>query len=183
MRLSLFAIVIASAVSAPAYACRMYSPLELDDVKYADAVVIGRIANYHIVRDQEFRRKMLASPFLSAEDKKFYADPTKGLMSDYARFDVIVSQTLSGRVPKRFSVTWDNSTFGEAASLPTGQYLLALRKPGGRIPPLRGPSATILPDRKDGTMTILQSPCSSAFLFEVGSRETQAIRAKLKRAR
>lgn len=176
---ALLTLMLGYLASAPANACRMRSELNLNDVQFADVVVVGKIANYHIIRDEKFRQQMLKSKFLSAADKKFYADPATGLLPDYARFDVIVSRTLRGHGARQITVTWDNSTFGEPNTLPPGPYVIALRKPGGRVPPLRGPSATILPDPRAGTMAVLQAPCSSPFLFELGSREAQMIQAKL----
>lgn len=75
------------------------------DVNYADVVVVGRIANYRIVRDEAFRRRMLASPRLSADMRRIYEDPRQSLMSDYARFDIFVDEVLVGRTPRRLSVT------------------------------------------------------------------------------
>ena len=65
----------------------MYVRPNFEDVSYADVVVIGRISNYRIVRDEAFRRRMLASPGLSADMRRMYEDPRQSLMTDYARFD------------------------------------------------------------------------------------------------
>lgn len=40
----------------------MFVPPKVEDVSYADLVVIGRVENYGIIRDEAFRRRMLASP-------------------------------------------------------------------------------------------------------------------------
>jgi hypothetical protein len=176
---ALFVLAVASA-SAPAHACRTRAPLDLADAKYADVVVIGRIANYRIVRDLEFRRQMLARPDLSAEDRRFYADPSTSLLPDYARFDVLVDDVLIGDAPDRLSVTWDNSTFGEPAEMPAGPFLIALRKPASAAPPLRGPSATIFPNREPGLLTVLQAPCAGPFIFESSSDEARAVRRSLR---
>lgn len=163
-------------MSEPASACRMHFPIVLEDVKYADVVLVGRVSKYRIVRDQKFRDQMLSSPHLSADLKEIYRDPTKFLMPDYARFDVRVGEVLAGNAPKRLSVTWDNSTFGEAKTMPAGPFLMALRRPTSKIPPLRGPSATVLPSRDPKSLTILQAPCSSPFLFDSEGAEARAIR-------
>lgn len=57
-----------------------------------------------------------------------------------------------------------------------GSYLIALRRPASAIPPLRGPSATIMPSPDPNSLTLLQAPCSSAFLYEVGSEQARAVR-------
>jgi hypothetical protein len=171
-----------AAVGVPALACRIPVPLELRDVQYADVVVVGRIANYRIVRDEaarEQRRKLLASsPDMPPELRKILAGQ-QGFLTDYARFDVIVDKVLSGKAPKTLSVTWDNSTFAEPEAMPPGPYVLALRHPGSRAPPPRGPSATFVPNREPGTLTVLQAPCAPAFIFETASGEAATLRKAL----
>jgi len=151
-------------------------PQKLEDVRYADVVVIGRIANYRIVRDEAFRKWILKSPNLSADQRKMYQDPKMSLLPDYARFDIDVEEVLAGRAPARLAATWDNSTFGEPDRMKPGRYLIALRRPSSASPPLRGPSATVMPSPDPKILTLLQAPCSSAFLYEAGSEEARAIR-------
>lgn len=165
--------------SGPAQACRLPAPLVLDDVRFADVVVVGRIRNYRIVRDEEFRRKMLDNPKISADMRRFYEGPDT-LLSDYARFDVDVDRVLAGKAPSSVSVTWDNSTFGEPEKMATGPFLIALRRSDSRTPPLRGPSATILPSREPLVLTVLQAPCSTPFLFESTSEKADAVRLLLR---
>jgi hypothetical protein len=173
------AAVVAAALPGSVHACMMSVPQKLEDVRYADVVVIGRIANYRIIRDEAFRKWMLKSPTLSADERKRYQDPKEGLITDYARFDIDVEEVLAGRAPARLSATWDNSTFSEPERMKPGRYLIALRRPSSASPPLRGPSATIMPNREPNTLTLLQAPCSSAFLYDAGSGEARAIRAIL----
>jgi hypothetical protein len=177
---SVAAFFLAALLSAPAQACRMSAQLVLDDVKFADVVLVGRITNYTIVRDNAQRLRMLSLPNLPPDMRKLYQDPKQSLIWDYARFDVQVDEVLSGKAPRRLSVTWDNSTFGEPSELPSGPFLMALRDPSSRTPPLRGPSATIQPAREPGRLTLLQAPCASPFLFESISDNARAIRQLLK---
>jgi len=165
----------------PALACRAHAPLNLGDVRFADAVVVGRISNYRIIRDEDARRRhevarsrdlSLGSPERSEEQG--------GFLSDYARFDVAVDETLAGGARKTLSVTWDNSTYGEPEAMPPGPYLIALRHPGSRLPPLRGPSVTILPNRQEGLLTVLQAPCARAFVFQAASAEAADVRRILR---
>lgn len=163
---SLFHWVAAAAVTVGAFpdsahACRTFVSPKFEDVSYADVVVIGRVDNYRIIRDEAFRNRMLASPNLSADMRKTYEDPKKSLLPDYARFDIEIEEILVGQAPRRLSVIWDNSTFGEPDYMTSARYLIALRRPGSANPPLRGPSATILPSPEPNTLTILQSPCSA----------------------
>jgi hypothetical protein len=152
------AVVGSAMLAAPAQACMVSAPLQVGDVAYADLVVTGRIANYHIVRGRGPRP-----------------------ISDYARFEVVVDQVLKGKAGKTVSATWDNSTFAEPTRLPPGRYLVALRRSGARTPPLRGPSATVFPDPERGSMVLLQAPCAPAFMFPATSREAAAVAKVLAR--
>jgi len=163
----------------PAHACRTVAPLHLEDVRFADLVVVGRIARYEIVRDMEFRRKMLASPHLTPDMRKLYEGP-EGLISDFARFEVRIDEVLAGSAPAAIIVTWDASTFGEPETMPAGPFLIALRDPKSPMPPLRGPSGYIGPSPDPNLPTVLQAPCSQAFLFESASDEARAVRALLR---
>jgi hypothetical protein len=173
----------AAATSAPAGACRLRAQTVLADVRYADVVVVGRVVNYTIIRDREFRRRMSQTPNLPNELRKAYADPESNLIGDYARFDVRVEQVLAGRPAKRLRVAWSNSTFGLPKSLPDGPVLIALSKPGAISPPLRGPSATFVPSREPGLRAVVQAPCASPLMFAATSPEARAIRRILRTQR
>ncbi|MEA3014077.1 MAG: hypothetical protein QOD42_2622 [Sphingomonadales bacterium] len=157
----------------------MNAPLNVYDIRYADVVVLGRIVDYRIVLDpiaRRDRRNMLAhSPGMRVEERRRLRRQTS-FLSDYARFDVMVDDVLVGRAGAMLIVTWDNSTFDEPRSMPPGPFLIALRDPGSRSPPLRGPSATILPNREPRSLTVLQAACSSPFIFESASNEAAAVR-------
>lgn len=172
---STIAVSIAAAFSSQALACRMYVGTTLEDVSYADQVVIGRIANYRIIRDQAFRDRMIASPHLSDDSEDIYRDPEGSLLPDYARFEIEVEKVLVGDPRRTLSVTWDNSTFGEHKTMAPGPYLIALRNPASASPPLRGPSATIRSAPDPDAFTVLQAPCSSPFIYEARSEQANAI--------
>jgi hypothetical protein len=176
------AVLLGLAAGQPALGCRIYAAIDLKDVRYADLVVVGRVANYRIVRDMEFRRKSLVSPNLPADMRRHY-ESGETLLPDYARFDILVDEVLAGQAPKKVSVTWDNSTFAEPETMAPGPFLIALRRPRSALPPLRGPSATILPNREPNLLTLLQAPCARAFLFESGSSQAGAVRAILQSGR
>jgi hypothetical protein len=171
------ALILSPAV---AQACAMAAPLSTQDIKYADVVVIGHVENYEIVKDMAFRESMLSNPNLPENLRDIYADESHSLLGDYARFEVLVDKVLVGDVPDRFSATWDNSTFGEPETLPSGPFLLGFRRAGSAMPPLRGPSATVLPNPEPQSLSILQAPCAPAFIFSSSSeaaREVEAILA------
>jgi hypothetical protein len=178
-RCSVLTIALACALtSQPAVGCIVAAQLEPADIKYADVVVVGRVSNFTIIRDQEFRRRMLANPNLSPELREFYEGPG-GVISDYARFDVQVDEVLAGKVPNRFSVTWNNSTFGEPEKMAAGPFLIALLEAGSGSPPLRGPSATVIPNKEPGLLTVLQAPCAGPFMFESEGEQARLARAIL----
>jgi hypothetical protein len=165
-------------------ACRMYVQPTLEDIRFADLVVVGRVSDYRIIRDEEFRRRMLATPHLSVDLRRRYEDPRQGLISDYARFDVQVEEVLVGRATSRLlSVTWDNSTFAEPDRMGPGPYLIALRRADSAPPPLRGPSPTIGPSPEPRLMTLLQAPCSDPFIYEIGSEQARSLRRILETRR
>lgn len=146
--------VLGLATSKPALACMADEPIVLSDVSYADVVVVGRISEYQIIGD----------------------DPSDRLIWDYARFVVTIDEVLVGDVSDHISVTWDNSTFEEPEEMPEGPFLIALRRPSSSMPPLRGPSATILANPEPGLLAVLQAPCSSPFIFENTSEDARRIR-------
>lgn len=120
----------------PALACAIPAELDLRDVQYADTVVVGRIENYRIVLDEavrEERRKWLAESKDMPPKLRDILTNQKGFLTDYARFDVIVDEALSGKPQESFSATWDNSTFGEPEKLGPGPFLIALRDPKSRM--------------------------------------------------
>lgn len=141
-------------IGAPALACMAQAPIELADVKYAEVVVVGRIANYEVVGDPE-------------------------RIWSYATFDVLIDEVLVGKVSGELAVTWDNSTYAEASSMPAGPFLIALRDPRSWQLPLRGPSATILPNAEPDILTVLQAPCAVPFMFPSTSDEAREIRGIL----
>jgi hypothetical protein len=174
--------VAAIAVILPgsAYACRVFVQPKFEDVSYADVVVVGRIDHYRIVRDEAFRKQMLGSANLPASMRKMYLDPKQGLLPDYARFEIKVEEVLAGKASGKLSVTWDNSTFAEPDQLAPGRYLIAVRRVTSRIPPLRGSSATIRPSPDPNSLTLLQAPCSSPFMYAAESEEARRVRGILR---
>jgi hypothetical protein len=166
----------------PATACLGQSGLKLDDVKYASVVVIGRIVDYEIVLDQKIRKERKAMLDRSTDKSSAswrMMSEQKNFLSDYARFKVVVDRVLVGKSPKVVSVTWNNSTFGEPEKMKKGSYLIGLHEPGSKRPPLRGPSATILPSPDPKSLTVLQAHCAEAFILDTTSAEAKRIKEML----
>lgn len=158
MAAATFGAMVMALASDPttAHACMMQAPIELADIKYADVVIVGRIANYDTIGDPN-------------------------LITGYAIFDVLVDEILIGDAPPILAVTWDNSTFGEPESIPPGPFLIALRDPRSGTLPLRGPSATIFPNPEPRFLALLQAPCADPFMFPSTSDEALEIRRMLNR--
>jgi hypothetical protein len=175
-RWALSATAFAIAYPASSQACRTYVQPTLSDVRFADVVVVGRVTDYRIVRNEAARRQKLALPGISPEMRRTLANPNQKLLFDYARFKVQVEEVIVGSAPRTLSVTWDNSTFDEPDQLASGPYLIALRRPASSGSPLRGPSGRMLPSPEGQTLTLLQAPCSSAFIYEVASEKGRAVR-------
>jgi hypothetical protein len=176
-------IILATILAAkPANTCLAAGGLNLDDIKYASVVVIGRIVDYKIVLDQKVRKERKEILDRSTDKSSEYwrmMSEQKHFLSDYARFKVVVDKVIVGKSPNVISVTWDNSTFGEPEQMKKGLYLIGLREPGSKSPPLRGPSATILPSPNPKSLTVLQAPCAPAFILESASAEAKAIKKML----
>lgn len=134
----------------------------------ASVVVVGRIVDYEIVRPQDE---------VSKHWRKTYGQ--NDVLSYYARFTVVVDEVLAGKPPSVVSVTWDNSTFGAPKKMKDGAYLIGLLQPGAPRPPLRGPSATVLPPQEPHTLAVLQAPCAPAFILDASSADAKKIRDML----
>jgi hypothetical protein len=173
LRPASLAVTLLALASAPAQACMGMAPAALEDIQRADVVVIGRIAKYTIVLDQEMRARMKAladDPDMPSEQRAFFA-ADRGFLGDYAKFDVLVDEVMIGSAPKTLSVAWDNSTYSEPESMPSGPFLMALRDPRAR---LSSGQVTIRVSPEPNTLTLLQAPCSDAFIFETTSEEARA---------
>lgn len=166
--------------------CAIFVPTTLNDVNAADVVVRGKIVEYRIVLDQAQRRQrkeMLARlPDMPVEMRN-RLEQQKRFLGDYARFTIIVGEVLKGKAAKTLTATWDNSTFAEPQTMGAGDYIVALRNPTSPAPPLRGPSATVVPSPDPNSLTVLQAPCSGAFIFEAPSKQATEIREILAKPR
>lgn len=140
----------------------MYAPLDLDDVQYADVVVVGTIPT---------TASSLIPMYASAINRSSpeTLNLTKQPRSRQASFPI---SPISDR--GRWGLAG-----GEPKSLPSGPFLIALRDPHSRIPPLRAVSATVSPNPELGALTLLQAPCARPFLFSVDSKEAHLLREKL----
>lgn len=134
--------------AAPSHACIDVAAQDINDVRYADLVVVGKIENY---RKGERNRSWSG-----------------------VRFDIAIDDVMKGRPARRTSATWVNSTFKTPDSMADETYIIALRHPSSLMPPLRGASAFIPPSPDIKAWTVLQAPCAEAFILSY-SPEVRAI--------
>jgi hypothetical protein len=174
------ACLISMALSRPAMACRVDKPINLEDIKYADLVVVGRLTGYRIVRDEEFRRKMLANPNLSPAMKNSYQG-SQTLAGDYGELSIKADRNLKGKTPMRLKVSWHNSTFGLPETLKRGVYLFALRRNDTKEPRPVAHELPLFSGPAIGDYTLLQAPCSYPFMFNIDSDEARKARSYLSR--
>lgn len=149
----------------PAAACIVAKSRDMQDIVHADQVVIGRIVNYRIIRNETFRRRLLGYENLSEQDRKFYTSPDTTLMSDFARFDIVPERIIKGPEKESFDVSWYNSTFGIPATLSDGRYLVALSDMKQTSSP-DSESRNHVADNSDAApASVWQAPCASAFII------------------
>lgn len=161
--------VLIAAVPSVADACRRPATLDIDHVRYADVVAIGRITDYRIVLDQQARRErrrlLESSPTFGGDLRETLEKQTE-FLSDYASFEFSVDDVLHGKPGRKLRVKWNNSTFAEPESLRPGPYLIALDVAG---------AGEEMIGRTTQEYRLLQEPCAPPFLFEVGSEHALAI--------
>lgn len=174
-RLAILAMLAMATIGGNAHACLFSPATKLSNVKRADLVVIGEIRNYEIVRNTQDDKQVRATGEKTGLPAA-QPDQDISLVSDYARFEIDVTEVLHGSASGAVMATWDASTFGEPETFPPGRHLIALRRAGSGPAPLRGPNAAAYPDPEPGAWTVLHPPCASQFIFKEGSGDAAAIR-------
>jgi hypothetical protein len=151
------ALVLTVFAASPAQACRDTHEPNLAQVKSADVVVVGRIANY------------------VTSEITFFEPSGRGLgtRGRYARFDIVVDEVLKGEAPKALSAMWINSVFTLPDSKPPGPYVIALQDAKARL------GGSFIPKQTPG-LIVLQEACEPPFLFKSESPSAAEIRALLK---
>lgn len=179
-----FACSILPFTSSAALACQFSSPLRAEQISSADVVVIGKVTNYHIVRDEDSRarRREDCRKAKSFSSKRWAEEGWKALcaqkdfISDYAQFTIIISDVLKGRAPRSITATWDASTFSEPNTFPSDLRLIGLRKPdvaGGRL------ASNPMYKQRSRFYFVMQVPCSGAFIIPANSDFAQEVKSFL----
>jgi hypothetical protein len=155
----------------------------LEDVKFADLVVVGRIKNYHVVWDakvSEEREAVLDGlPEGSTAEMGENLESQTPFVRSYARFDILVDEVLRGTASDTVSATWYSWKFEEPSFLEGEPFLIALIARGSMQAPLYGQITTVMPPPDDVSMIVLQALCNDAFVIPEASAEVQDIRAIL----
>jgi len=167
--LALLLLFVASAQSAKA--CNSGdAEFALEDIKQADLVVVGRIANYRVLPDlrdpvAHMRRYELLQEALKATPEQMESLRRSNYsLSDFASFEIQVEHVLKGEASKTINVRWQNETFREPEAMPPGPYVIALRAPKLSAPPAQN------------HFTIFQASCSRAYIFTSESKEAAQAR-------
>lgn len=128
-----------------ANACIDIAPFVMEDMRQADVVFIGKPVAYERISPDE-----------------------PDTLSDYGLLTVRVEQVLKGSASGDVVLYWWNSSFGVPETFETSdRVLIAAINSSSNGPPLRGPSATVLPTRRPDLLQILQAPCSQPFILPV----------------
>ncbi|MGO4570067.1 hypothetical protein AB4Z52_34810 [Rhizobium sp. 2YAF20] len=162
------------AISDGARACERRSLLDYSDIKYAGAVVVGRVENYRLVSDPEALARYKALLTRSSKLPETFGD-----IRVTPQFDIVVDEVLQGHVEHRLTVEWLGSNFAVPTAIPPGPYVLALRGANSLPPPHWGPAWTVSKPEA-GHFALMQAPCSTAFMFPATSYDADRVRQALK---
>lgn len=140
----------------PSHACIIAVERKIEDVALADAVFVGELVKYEVIKPRE-----------------------NFDLSAYAILTFVVEDRIGGELREsRIEVYWHNSTFGMPASLKLNRYLVALT--AHKQPPLRGPSAVIFASKRPDLPSVLQAPCADPFLLEPTEQNLEQVKNLLK---
>jgi len=182
IRLFLCAVICCGLI-VPAHACFGPLGLDLNDVRHADLVLVGRVQNYRIVRDERERqaiRRLSEDPVHSHLFKRDLEHVQRGdpMSGDYAKFDILVHRQLSGKSPPVLTVTL-NDPFRKFGDIAGRTYVFALLSLSSNSAPGSRDLRLYLVNREPDLPTVIIVPCSATFMFEVASPEGQALIARL----
>lgn len=148
-------LLFAMVYSDTSHACRTNAEFKIEDVALADAVFVGELVKYEVVKPKE------------------HFD-----LSAYAVLTFVVEEPIEGgQSGKRIEVYWHNSTFGMPPSLKLDHYLVAVTT--DKQPPLRGPSAAIFASQRPDLPSVLQAPCATPFLLEPTKQNLEQVKSVL----
>jgi hypothetical protein len=145
--------LLACLMPAPSFACGLFAEMVLSDVFLADAVLVGQVVDYEVVK---------------------IGDESSQL--NYGRFNVKIEKVVAGDVLNNLNTdgsltfTLVDSAFGAPADFQRNvPYFFALRDPSG----------VTMPTLESDRFTVLQAPCSKAFIFKDSSPQSQILQQVL----
>ena len=155
------ALAFAALAFEPAYACRYHKPVDMEHLRYADLIVVGRISGFRIVR-----------PELEPDLETAYPSAA------FAQFEINAEEVLRGTVPERLIVNSYAHAFMEADQLRAEPYLFALRQPSSEFPPpiIAGEEALFFSNAVADQHAVLGAICSFPFMFESESSDADMVR-------
>jgi hypothetical protein len=139
-----FPVVVALFASSTASACPISAPFVIEDVRLADTVVVGQVADY-----------------------EFFAPDGPHRLSTYGVMTVRVSRVLRGSPGHEIrAYRGSNGASGAPPSMAFGQpRIFAFVNAGGTRPPVRTGAATILASQEPELPQLLQAPCATPFII------------------
>jgi len=155
--LKILGALLAMGVS-QSWACLVPREWDINDLHFADVVVVGEVERFG-----ELRHQRVIDPAL---------EPYMGLRRADIVIDITVSETLRGNAAGRISAimlgTWTSS---EPPTMRRGPSMIALR----------GPFVTVQPTPEPDLFTLLQSYCAGLFILDIarphGAELLRAFRA------
>jgi hypothetical protein len=148
--------------------------LTVNDIVHADAVLIGRVEGYTILPN--LRAKGLHNENdLFATKTRFM--PKNTSIFDFAQFDIVVDEVLSGKIGKRLMVIWNVRTFDDPGIMRGEPFLIALMKTEAPNPALERDLGKDLSRRNTRSWTIMQPPCARAFVMPGTKAQMREARA------
>ncbi len=152
---SLLACVLLLSIPQAMWACGIYRGLHLEDVLYADVVVIGRASNYRI-EDVPLR---------------------EGSTGRFARFDIQVDRVLKGEAPGIVpTALGKNSAYSIPVEMSSDLQLFALRNREAGSPWPAGSSGTLRPlaDFVE-QFSILDPGCGPPIILDASGAEASEV--------
>lgn len=144
LKIATFFMLFATAlVPRPISACGFQEEFQVDHVKFAQAVIAGRVKDYQITNGHAI---LTIVADRSMAGKRYITD------SPLDNSDEL-------------KASWKNSTFQLPEMMSNDRQIFALRRIAAAGPPLRGASGVVYPDTNGLDFTILQAPCTPAFIL------------------
>lgn len=161
----------------------MDKPRDPADLRYAAAVVVGRISGVERIIDPKPRESILKEKTTDPSSYWNKAPMPTRFMGDYVRFRFTVDEVLVGATPRSITVAWGDFVYPLPKNLESESHLIAVVR--RETPGAHGlnPIATITDTMKNEEWFVLQQPCSRAFMEPADSKDAIWLRNALSEMR